>query len=324
MKKKLIAILSACLVLSSAFISCGKDDDGDSSSRKKNKSSISEDDPKYNENDDEDETTTEEDTTEEDTTEKVTEPVETTTEKTTSGSGSGGSSGSSDGMPVVTRDEAPAPAGGDIKGMWGGFSSDNGADVLLAFEDGGKGALYFDMSSVMYFKSDRSLWMDGITLGKNSVSYDGKTITVKMDADSLGVDPSKLDELDEDTAAMFTQPILILTRTDSADSSTLDGEYKFDGGIFSDQLTQSMMEDSEGVDKDSLRAIIKGEKMLMKFADIVTYTTSGTKLTVSSDNPIFKQEFNESSVDYTVDGDTLYIFDDKDENKVGKLERFTF
>ncbi len=322
MKKKLIAILSACLVLSSALISCGNDGDDDSSSKEKNKSSLSESDPKYNENDDEDETTTEEGTTES-TTEEVTESVEPTTEKATSGSGNGGSTNYSDGMPIVTRDEAPDPAGGDIKGMWGGFESD-GADAMLAFEDGGKGALYVDMSTVMYFKSDRSLWMDGITMGKNSVSYDGTTITVKMDADSLGIDQSALDELDEDTAAMFTQPILVLTRTGSADSSTLDGEYKFTGGIFSDQLTQSMMEDAEGMDKDSLRAIIKGEKMLMKFADVMNYTTSGTKLTVNSDNPIFKKEFNESSVEYTVDGDTLYLFDDEDENKVAKLDRYTF
>lgn len=324
MKKKLAALLSACLVLSAAFYSCGNDDDDDDSSRRKSSSGISseETDPKYDQNDDdEEETTTEVTTTAVTTTEAVT-TVTTTASSSGSNSGSsGGNSSSSSNLPLIPASEAPEPAGGDVKGIWGGFEGSNNVEGMLEFGDNGVGAMYADISSTMHFNSDGSLTMESLKMNKDSVSFDGKTIRVKMDAASMGIDPSSLEG---ENAELFTQDILVLERIGAADSSSMDGEYKFNGGIMGDALSSEFAQEYDSFSSDNLIVVIKGTSLLMKIDNIFTYTISGKTISMKSDNEMFTDSFEQADVEYTVDGDTLYMYNAENDGQVLRLTRASF
>lgn len=306
MKKKLAAILSVCLVLSTALFSCGDSDDDDNSSRKKNSSSSASD-PKYDQNDDD------EDEDEEATTEDITTTEEATEEITTAAAdpkpSSGGSSGSFEPyeVTVLPVSEAPSPAGGDIIGKWGPIAADQGMEAMLEFGSNGKGSMYVDISSTMHFTSDRALYMDGLSMGKDSVSFDGTYIRVKMDTETFGIDPS---ELDEETAALFTSDILVLKRKGAADSSTLDGAYSLEGGLFSDTLTEAIVESSNGISATDILVNIDGENMNMELDDIFSYTTSGSDLTLDSSSALLSEELENTTIKYHIENNKLYLYNE--------------
>lgn len=226
--KKLIAILAASTLITSAFVSCGDaDDESSGTSGASTSASASTD-----EDSETTEASTEEDTTEEKTTEKkttesekatTTEDVEekTTTAKTTTGSKKtditvpGHSTGSIVGkwnIPQELMDEMDI----DISDIPSGMEM---GDMYIEFTDNSEMNIYvsFDMSGLMYLTDD-SFYMAGMSF--NELNYDGSVLKVTaMEKDVMTLE--RIDAPDKSTMYGKYKP------TSSLGSSSNDAEYAF-------------------------------------------------------------------------------------------------
>lgn len=312
MKKRLAAILAACMVFACAAVSCGDDDDDDTSTKKKTSSSSA----SYEDNDDD--ADDDDDDDEEETTEKTTDEEEpaTTAKKTTAKPDDEGgnettttrasSGGSVTGGGSVSAPETPV--GGDLTGMWR-YSEDDDETIYMDFSADGKGSVYADLTSIMFFEKDGSFYMEGMEFPKEDVSFDGKTIKVSMSSDFLGLE----DDGNEDMAELLSSGVLVLERTGAADATTMDGEYRLAGGLFSSLLMEEYESNSDMAGMEML-CVIEGENLGLKLDNMFRYSTSGSELKIEGGGSDLFSDIEGESCQYSVSGDSLFIYvEDSDE-----------
>ena len=197
--KKLIAILAASMLLTSAFASCGNDSDSSEEATTKEKSSLSdidddedddEDDDDDNDDDDDDDddeedpttTTKTKKTTKKSTTSKVTTEPETekTTEKATKPQKTSKPASDSQligkwNFPEELLDEMDLDMSELPEGMGLG-------EMYLEFTEDSKMKVYvsLDMSGFMYADDNAGLYMSGMTLGKELITNYGDALMISV------------------------------------------------------------------------------------------------------------------------------------------------
>ena len=326
MKRKLAALFAMCMVLTSAFASCGLDDDDDDGSTSKKKSSSSsyaadadedEDEDIDEDEDDEDEDDEDEDDDDDDDDDDV--------EVTTKSSKKKKSKDSDDTEPTTEEEEieittkkikknsnsdpdvdAPEEAvGGDIIGKWS-FEKD-GETYQISFLENGQADIHMDATEMMHFTKDGQFYMSGMELPKETVKNDGKTVKVELS--------KELQELyDEEEAS-----ILVLKRKDGSDKSTLDGEYTIEGGLLGEALASGFSDSFTDISDVDISASIKGEEFSINVENVFTFSTKGSTLKINGSSALF-DEVEDGSCEYSVSGDSLFLYRNRD-NKPVELKR---
>ena len=143
--KKLIAVLSACALITCSFASCGKDEAEESTEK-----SVSESETETSET--ESEAETEEDTTEE----------ETTTEAVTE---------------EETTETAIENSAEDIVGMWY-TEYEDGSFMGFNVKDNGKIDVWIDLTEMFHFTADGGLFIEGDILESEYIDYNGKNLVM--------------------------------------------------------------------------------------------------------------------------------------------------
>ena len=173
MKRKLAALLAMCMVLTSAFASCGQDEDDDY-----DMDDDEEDEDDEDEDDDEDDEDDEEVTTKsskkkkskdsedpEPTTDE--EEIEITTKKI-----------KKDNKKNSDADAPEEAVGGDIIGKW---SFEKGGETYwISFLENGQADIIVSATEMMHFTKDGKFYMSGMELPKETVKNDGKTVKVEL------------------------------------------------------------------------------------------------------------------------------------------------
>lgn len=151
--KRLIALLSACAVITCAFASCGKEEEEKSSDKSVSVSETETPVP-----------TTKEKTTEEVTTEETTEAeTTTTTEPTTE---------------EKTTQPTTEKSVNDVVGMW--YYEDEGLTMILNVKDDGYIDLLVDVTELSHFTADGGMFLGGDILDSDCIDYDGKSLIVTV------------------------------------------------------------------------------------------------------------------------------------------------
>ena len=322
MKRKLAALFAMCMVLTSAFASCGLDDDDDDGSTSKKKSSSSsyaadadedEDEDIDEDEDDEDEDDEDEDDDDDDDDDDV--------EVTTKSSKKKKSKDSDDTEPTTEEEEieittkkikknsnsdpdvdAPEEA---VGGKWS-FEKD-GETYQISFLENGQADIHMDATEMMHFTKDGQFYMSGMELPKETVKNDGKTVKVELS--------KELQELyDEEEAS-----ILVLKRKDGSDKSTLDGEYTIEGGLLGEALASGFSDSFTDISDVDISASIKGEEFSINVENVFTFSTKGSTLKINGSSALF-DEVEDGSCEYSVSGDSLFLYRNRD-NKPVELKR---
>lgn len=166
--KKLIAVLSVCMMITCSFASCG-DETSDESSEKS--VSVSESQAETSEPE------TEEDTTEEETTTTETETV--TEEETTE-----------------TTSEAEISVS-DVVGMW--YAEDDGTTMIFNVKEDGNIDFVVDVTEVTHFTADGSVFIGDEVFEPECIDYDGKNLVIAvndMEAFNMTKDSGDADSYD--------------------------------------------------------------------------------------------------------------------------------
>ena len=332
MKRKLAALLAMCMVLTSAFASCGQDEDDDEGSTSKKKSTSSsyaadadddEDEDDDDDMDDDDEDDDDEDEDDED--EDDDEDDEDDEEVTTKSSKKKKSKDSEDPEPTTDEEEieittkkikkdnkknsdADAPeeaVGGDIIGKW---SFEKGGETYwISFLENGQADIIVSATEMMHFTKDGKFYMSGMELPKETVKNDGKTVKVELS--------KELQELyDEEEASL-----LVLKRKDDSDKSTLDGEYTVEGGMLGDALASGLSASFSSISDVDISATIKGEEFSISVKNVFSFSTKGSTLNINGSSSLF-DDIGEGSCEYSVSGDSLFLYR-KSDNKPVELKR---
>lgn len=179
------------------------------------------------------------------------------------------------------NDFSDATTEGSIEGLWVSEEDLYG----FVFENDLTGGVLADASSMIHFTSDGELFMSSITVAADSVNYDGTTLSVNVEGTDM----------------------LTMKRNDASDPDSFDGEYTFVSGAFYDGMVSSMSESfgiSDG--EASVYAIIEGEKMIVKFANLFTYTAEDGELTISGNFESLGIP-DDSTIEYKFSGDNLIL-----------------
>lgn len=296
MKRKLIAIFAACITLTCSLASCGDTDESESekSSRKKNSSSDVSDKDDADDDSDDDNGDDDDDDNDDDKKEKTTTKPSKKKKDTITST-----------IADDIDDENPSfgdsnkAIGGDITGYW--KMPDEGEETIaMGFDGNGNGSVFVDATSIMYFTSDRKLYMEGMEF---DAEFDGKTITVTADASDFG-------ESDENIDMDLT--ILTLARTGKPDASGLDGEYSLTGGMMGEVIISSFAEEFSAGADIPVYMVIDGENFGIKLDNLFTYSTEENMLSISGFDAISDElgGIGSEEIPYSVNGEELTIFDD--------------
>ncbi len=248
--KKLIAVLMACTMMTGVFTSCGNDEKKESSESRKDVS--------FSDSSEEDETTEPE--TEEETEEDTTE-VETATEITTESVTETTTEIEEESEPETEEeseiDLSSATSEGSIEGIWI-------SDELYgySFKNDGTGGILANVTEKMHFTADGGLAVSTLTIAPESVSYDGTTLSVAVEGNEL----------------------LTMTKNDSFNSDSYNGEYTLISGALYDGMATSMSQ-SLGLDMSAgVQVIVDDEEMFLNFVNIFTYTAENGNLEITDDS----------------------------------------
>ena len=286
--KKLIALLAASMLLTSAFASCGNDSDSSEEATTKEKSSLSdidddedddEDDDDDNDDDDDDDddeedpttTTKTKKTTKKSTTSKVTTEPETekTTEKATKPQKTSKPASDSQligkwNFPEELLDEMDLDMSELPEGMGLG-------EMYLEFTEDSKMKLYvsLDMSGLMYLDDNAGFYMGGVTIGKEFITNYGDSLMISV-GDQENITFERIGDPDKSTyygkysaEAMFG----------SADE---DKEYIIDFKGPKQCIMEVFAETEYNFDTETSQLSLEGKKhsVTVKFSgDKMTWTT---------------------------------------------------
>jgi len=175
--KKLIAILAASMLLTSAFASCGNDSDSSEKTSTKASSSISDEESTEDATDGEEEDTTSttksKKTTKKTTTSKVT--TEPETEEATEAPANASQIIGKWSFPEELLDEMDLDMSELPEGMGLG-------EMYLEFTEDSKMKIYvsLDMSGLMYLDDNAGFYMSGVTIGKEFITNYGDSLMISV------------------------------------------------------------------------------------------------------------------------------------------------
>lgn len=136
---------------------------------------------------------------------------------------------------------------GSIIGSW--YSADD--TYGFSFEENGTGGVFVNATEMVHFTTDGKFFISSMTLEPENIQYDGSTLSVNMQGTDM----------------------LTMTRNDSSNPDSFDGEYTFVSGSFYDGMVSSMGASFGITPEDAVvYAVVDGNEMYVKFAELFTYT----------------------------------------------------
>ena len=307
--KRSIALLMSCLLIVSAFASCGKDS---SSSNTEATTSANTSETATDTSEETAEASTAASTGEEKTSEKTTEKTttsaktvkvpdkETTTEAkavttTAETTADAKTTTKKTTSPVTTGRREPVTEdtsrykGGDVTGSW--VIEEDEITASLIFNPGGKGDISVDVSYMFSFRDGKVYFFDD---EDESITYDfsGSKLSILYEGEKMFVFDKK-----------------------SGGSGTLDGTYTISEG---EQWASALTGGAANVDRSNTLITIDGGKTVISASDAFSYSVSGNKLTIESAS--YNMD-DEGTFYYSVDGNTLTMLADDGVETVLKREK---
>lgn len=182
---------------------------------------------------------------------------------------------------VMTSCAAMGEGDKKLLGSWkiDSISNSQGLTGGIKFEDNGKGALFVDSSSILYFEKD-GLNVGGTVLAEDYFIKTDKTLSVTVSG----------------------QEMLKITKLD--DQSGYDGLYSLDGGLLYDGIVQGMA--GNNIDTSDITIDFDGTHSEVTFNNFFTYEANGKKLKLS-DYSFLENDDKDGYLKYNIKGDTLTL-----------------
>lgn len=168
-----------------------------------------------------------------------------------------------------------------LLGSWriDSLSNSQGMTGGIKFEDNGKGSLFVDSSSILYFE-DSGLNVGGTVLVEDYFIKTDKTLSINVSG----------------------QEMLKITKLD--DKAGYDGLYSLDGGLLYDGIVQGMA--GNNIDANDITIDFDGTHSEVTFNNLFTYEVSGKKLKLS-DYSFLDNADKDGYLKYEIKGDTLTL-----------------
>lgn len=274
--KKLFALLLSCVMVTSAFASCGsnnKDKDKD----EKDEKSVSDSKDKDNKDSEDDESSDEnsEDSDDESSDESSEDSEDKDSKKSKDESSE--ESKSDDKKKDSSSKSSGKKISSDICGEW---TTDEieAMNLVMNFTEDGILKMSMDYSEIMHFEGDK-LNMSGMEM---DYTFDGTTIN----------------------ASYMDQSLMVLERADgSKDDSTIDGTYKLSGGTMSDSLTTSL---SSQIGDADILFVIDGESLYFNM-DLGSYSINGDEITIDEIANLGIDITEDATCKFEINGDELTL-----------------